>query len=63
MDRRFFVQSTALLSGSGLAACASTATGAAVKTPFEVAPVLLPIAGSDAAFPVAQTGHLSQGAI
>ena len=53
MDRRHFFESSAVASTGALAGLSGAASAAtSVKTPFEVPATLIPIAGSDAFFPV-----------
>jgi len=53
MDRRHFFESSAVASTGALAGLSGAASAAtSVKTPFEVPATLIPIAGSNAFFPV-----------
>jgi fumarylpyruvate hydrolase len=53
MDRRNFFQGTAAAAVStGLAACATTGSNTAARTPFAVPATYIPVVGSDEMFPV-----------
>jgi len=53
MDRRYFFESSAVVSTSALVGMSGNAAAAqTVKTPFEVAGVYIPVVGSDEFFPV-----------
>ncbi|MEY2619504.1 MAG: Fumarylpyruvate hydrolase [Pseudomonadota bacterium] len=53
MDRRHFFQGAALASAGAVTGCALPVTAQSqVRTPFKVAPVYVPIEGSDEMFPV-----------